>query len=356
VRYFNQGRAAFAALLFFALGGAIPRAAFAQDPSALQQPPAGFVVESVEVRGALRVSPELVQTAAGIRPGATLTAQTVQELILRLVATRQYESVQIFVRNAELGRGPLVIEVRERPMLAEVRFEGLRSLSGSDGPRLGGAGGEARWTRSASPRRRSSCATCSRAAASSSCRSTRRSPRSRAGYRLTFNVTRGEPPLHRRDGVRGEQAFSDAALRGAMRTRPEGFWWFRSGRFDREAFARGPAQNLPAFYGSHGYIDFTVVGDTLIVDPETGKARLVVEVREGPQYRLGEFNVQGNSRFPTEALASMFTTQRRSVLGLPFGRDRQRERGRGVRRALARRRGGRRSSSCTATRGTSSRR
>jgi outer membrane protein insertion porin family len=126
----------------------------------------------------------------------------------------------------------------------------------------------------------------------------------------------------------GNTAFSDEQLQGAIKTKEEGFWWFRSGRFDREAFEEDLRTNLPEFYGSHGYIDFAVVRDTLVVDPQSGKARLLVEVQEGPQYRLGEFNIQGNSRFPTEALSSIFTTQRRSVLGLPFvGGNREREAG-----------------------------
>ena len=53
----------------------------------------------------------------------------------------------------------------------------------------------------------------------------------------------------------------------------------------------------------------------------------MVEVAEGPQYRLGEFTMAGASRFPEEQLRQIFTAQRRSVLGLPFGGAGQREQG-----------------------------
>lgn len=322
-----RGRAAFAALLFLVLGGAAPRAAFAQDPDALQPPAAAFVVEAVEVRGAQRLTDEQVRTVAGIRPGATLDAQGAQDVVRRLVATRQYETVQVYVRGAAAGRGTLVLEVRERPILAEVRFEGLRSLSGSAVRDSAGLALNAPLDpqRVASARRLVRDMLASRGIQLVSIDTTL-TPVD-GGYRLTFDVREGNRLSIAEVAFVGNQAFSDDALRGAMRTKPEGFWWFRSGRFDREAFAEDLRENLPAFYGRHGYIDFVVVGDTLEVDPESGKARLVVRVSEGPQYRLGEFNVQGNSRYPTEALASIFTTQRRSVLGLPFGRDRQREEG-----------------------------
>ena len=65
----------------------------------------------------------------------------------------------------------------------------------------------------------------------------------------------------------------------------------------------------------------------MIVDPETGKARIEVTVTEGAQYRLGDFLIEGNSRFPSDQLSQIFTTQRRSVLGLPFGAASERERG-----------------------------
>jgi outer membrane protein insertion porin family len=327
VYYFDRGRVATAALLFFILAAGPPRVV-GQVAGDVQPPPAGFVVEAVEVRGAERLGPESVRTAAGIRPGAVLSGTAVQELILRLFATRQYESVQVYVRGADRGRGTLVVEVRERPLLAEVRFEGLRSLSASTVRDSAGlrTGAPLDPQAVASARKLVRDMLASRGVQLVSI-DTSLAVLPEGGYRLTFDVREGNRLTIAEVAFTGNEAFPDATLAGVMRTRPEGFLWFRTGRFDRETFARDLRENLPAFYGSRGYIDFAVVGDTLIVDPESGKARLVVEVSEGPQYRLGEFNVQGHSRFPTETLASMFTTQRRSVLGLPFGRDREREEG-----------------------------
>jgi outer membrane protein insertion porin family len=146
-------------------------------------------------------------------------------------------------------------------------------------------------------------------------------------YRLAFNVREGERLNIAQIEFRGNEAIPSGALRSAMRTREEGFLWFRTGRLDREVLNEDLATRLPEFYGERGFIDFAVVSDTLIVDPQTGKARLVIEVSEGPRYRLGSFTVEGNSRFPTEHLERIYTSQRQSVLGLPFGRTEERERG-----------------------------
>jgi outer membrane protein insertion porin family len=146
-------------------------------------------------------------------------------------------------------------------------------------------------------------------------------------YRLVFDVEEGNRLTVADVDFVGNQAFSDEELVEAMRTKPEGFWWFRSGRFDRDAFETDLRESLPEYYADRGYIDFQVVGDSLAVDPQTGKARLVVEVAEGPRYRLGEFTIQGATHFPVDDLEKLFTVQRRSVLGLPFGGESEREAG-----------------------------
>jgi outer membrane protein insertion porin family len=328
VSHFFRGRAATAALLSFALCGLSFRAAHAQDPAPAEQPaPAGFVVDTVEVRGGQRIPDEGVRATAGVRAGSVVNAQLVQGAIRQLMATGNYESVQVYVRGAEQGRGALILAVAERPLVAEVRFEGLRSVSGStvrDSAGLKeGAPLDPQRVAAAQKLTRDLLAAKGIQLVSID---TSFTP-VQGGQRLTFTVREGNRLSLADVEFTGNTAFSDETLQEAISTRQEGFWWFRSGRFDREAFEEDLRTRLPAFYGENGYIDFAVVRDTLLVDPQTGKAQLLVEVQEGPQYRLGEFNVQGNSRFPSEALMSMFTTQRRSVLGLPFGSSREREAG-----------------------------
>jgi outer membrane protein insertion porin family len=329
VSYFNRGRAAAAALLTFVLCALAP-AAHAQNPAPAEQaPPPGFVVDTVLVRGTQRLTEEAVRASAGVRPGTAVNATLVQEAIRRLMATGNFESVQVYVRGAQQGRGALVVAVVERPLIAELRFEGFRSISGSTvRDSVGLKEGQPLDPQKVAAAQKLTRDLLAAKGIQLVSIDTSFSPVPAGGYRLTFTVTEGNRLSLADVDFTGNAAFSDEALQDAIDTREEGFWWFRTGRFDREAFEEDLRTRLPAFYGSHGYIDFAVVRDTLVVDPESGKARLLVEVQEGPQYRLGEFNVQGNSRFPTEALTAMFTTQRRSVLGLPFvGGTREREAG-----------------------------
>jgi outer membrane protein insertion porin family len=105
-----------------------------------------------------------------------------------------------------------------------------------------------------------------------------------------------------------------------MSTRQEGFFWFRSGSYDADEYDQDLGQSVPAVYRSKGYLDFRVVSDTLIVDPETGKTRLELRVEEGPQYRLDDFVVEGNQHFTTEQIERYFEQEEGGLFrSLGFG-------------------------------------
>jgi len=105
-----------------------------------------------------------------------------------------------------------------------------------------------------------------------------------------------------------------------MDTKPEGFFWFRSGGYDDISFDVDLAESLPEFYRRAGHLDFRVTGDTLVVDPQSGKARIEVQLDEGPQYRLAEFSVQGNDAFETQRLEDFYRDDSGGILSvLGFG-------------------------------------
>ena len=105
--------------------------AHAQNPAAppTTAPEAGVLVDSVAVRGNHRILTPVILTTSGLRPGMTTTAFDIQAAIRRLMATGNFESVQI-VQSGEPGRVlTLIIEVVERPIIGEYVFRGLEHVS-----------------------------------------------------------------------------------------------------------------------------------------------------------------------------------------------------------------------------------
>jgi outer membrane protein insertion porin family len=329
-RIFPGGAGLVLALLGFVVAGAA--AAQEQEPQ-LEAPvaPARAVpIDTVLVQGAQRLSESGIQVISGLRPGGQVSAVDIQNAIRRLMATGNFESVEIYSAGDPAEGVTLTIAVDERPLISRVEFQGLtrispRSVRDTVGIRENQPLNPTEVVRTEAMIRN----LLARSGFQVQSIDTAMVPvdQPEGAYRLVYRVEEGPRLTISEIEFRGNRAFSTSDLTGAMRTSPEGFLWFRTGRYDREVLDQDLRQRLPAFYGSRGYIDFTVVNDTLIVDPSSGHARLVVEIEEGPQYTLGDFDVDGNSRFPTDQLTQIFTAQRRSVLGLPFFGGGERETG-----------------------------
>src|SRR5947208_6234988 len=91
-----------------------------------------------------------------------------------------------------------------------------------------------------------------------------------------------------------------------MKTRPEGFWWFRSGEYDDERLHADLQERLPQFYGQRGYVDFRALGDTPAVDEPTGRPTLVGRATEAEPNRAGPSETGGNRRFRTARPGTLY--------------------------------------------------
>ncbi len=315
----NLGRVAVALAACLALVGNGPRAVAAQEAG---QPLELVRVDSVDVRGNVRLDDDIVLSVTGIRLGDQITFRHVQDAIRRLWGTNEFSDVQVSARALDpddpASAVRLVIEVEERPYVTAVEFRGLeriraRTVRDSVGLRAG---------RAYDPSRAAEAEAVVRellADRGVRLRSIGHRLEEITGvegeYRLVFDVVEGERVAIAEVVFTGNEAFRQQDLERAMSTRAEGFLWFRPGLFDEQTFRTDIRQSLPEFYGQRGYVDFTVVRDTLIVDPETGKGRLEIEVSEGDRYRLVDFDVRGNRHFPTEDLKRYYEASRAGLLG-----------------------------------------
>ncbi|HEX7050072.1 MAG TPA: outer membrane protein assembly factor BamA [Longimicrobiales bacterium] len=299
--------AAAAALLSAAAVLAVP----ARAQEAPVAPPV-VVVDSVLVQGNARLQTAVVLGEFGIHPGDTITYRDVNRGIRRLWTSGQFDDavVRVVADSANPGAPvTLVLEVVERPYIAAIEFDGLEHLSASTVKDTADLDDGA-------PLRRANVAEAevlirqllaNKGFRVRSVEHRLEEIEGRAGqYRLVFDVTEGQRVAIAEIVFEGNEAFSDGDLRDVLGTSTEGFFWFNKGTYDEAELRKDIRERLPTFYARHGYIDFAVTGDSLVVDAESGKARLIIGVDEGPQYQLAGFSVRGNSRFPTETLEQYF--------------------------------------------------
>lgn len=264
--------------------------------------------DSVTVRGNKRVASADVLANAGILAGTQLNYRAIQRAIRALYQTGDFDRVAVEcdlddARNVAV----LAIEVAERPLLVEADVQGVERLSS----RAVRDKIDLNYNRPLDP--------------SAVARSVHLidSLYEKNGYflarvtvdsqkigdeavRLTFRVEEGRRLAISGVRLRGNEHLRSKEIVGAMKTRPEGFFFWRKGEFDEDQYAGDLAERIPELYARRGFIDFRVVRDTLLIDRERGKALVDVTVEEGPRYKVGEFEVTGNKHFSSEDLARFY--------------------------------------------------
>jgi len=311
------------AAAFFAvmgLGGAADVGA--QQESRVQR------VDSIVVEGNERVRTENVISWFGVDRGSEITYLEIQKGIKSLFSTGQFKDVVVRAgESAQPGGVVLVLVVDEEATIRRVTVTGLEHVSERqvrDTTHV-----QAGWPY-AEQRVLDAMEFIRTELADEGI------PFARIEYRVEavegddnevdvfLDVTEGQRVTVANVFFEGNERLTDEDLAGAMSTKSEGFWWFRSGAFDEDRFEADLEGNLPAAYRSRGYLDFEILGDTLVLDDQTGKANVTVRVSEGPQYLLRNFEIEGNKQFDTERLRSLFIREEKGLLqslGLRGGDD-----------------------------------
>ena len=315
----SRGRApraaAFVAALAVMAAGDAPAAA--QQAGTGQPVPIG----RIEIVGNARLNEASILGTLTIREGDTLRAPSLRQSISRLWATQQFDDVRVYgIADPADPLAPITvrIEVSERPVLAALEFRGLQNIKSST----------VRDTVGITTNRPLNIGLLTETEAMI------RSLLADKGFfarrvshtiedipdrpgekRVVFEVEEGERVAIADVEFEDNEVFNDDQLRDVVGTKAEGFFWFRTGTFDEDRFRTDLRESLPQHYARNGYLDFVVLGDTLIVDPQTGKARLIVTVAEGDQYILSTFDIEGNRQFPTDELRRYFEQERGGLLG-----------------------------------------
>ena len=268
-------------------------------------------IDSIEVVGNERVEAQEILATFAVQPGQEITYRAVQRGTKALLASGQFDDVVVRAR----GEDPyiLTIEVDEAPLVRRVTITGLENVSARAVRDTTGLTTGTPFN----PQRIIEAKAFIRAELADDGipfaeieEAVVPIPGATNEIEVVLDVSEGQRVTVAEVEFFGNEAVSDEDIEGVMTTQEEGFWWFRSGSYDQIDFDLDMAQSVPSLYRSRGYLDFQVLGDTIIIDPQTGKARLEVTVEEGPQYRLGSFAVDGNTVFDDEELENLFRTRR----------------------------------------------
>ena len=289
--------------------------AYAQAPVGRVEP---VVLDSVDVEGNIRQADLTILAMGGLDRGSAYTIFDIQRAAKDMWSTQQFNDIRVRVEGDIGGHVTLVWEVDERDLVRNFVITGLTSIDRDDVSEATGL--EAGSAHSPGAVIEAMAFIRSELAGegipfANIVERIERVPDRGKEIILYLDVEEGTLVTVADVTFRGNTVFTDIDLRGAMSVQAEGFWWWRSGSYDREKFDEDLQVGLPEFYADRGYLDFTVLGDALVIDPLTGKTRLEISVDAGQQYRLREFTVVGNSEFSSEDLQRNFQPETGGLFG-----------------------------------------
>ena len=294
-------RLKFFALALLALAGSLPLAAQQPDDGRCQTP------DSIAVSGNKRVATSTILSDAGLQAKAQLNYPALQRALRNVFQGGQFDDVQLAcVLSADAQRATLMIKVKERPILEDVDVVGpsvvsLRSVRDKVDLLIG---------RPVDPAQVALAITridsLYQASGFYLAQVTPESTTVGDKIKIMFRVDEG-----RRLAISGVRVLGNAQVPSkdvvkAMKTKPEGFWFWQKGGFDEDKYAGDLGERVPNMFAKQGFVDFQFLKDTLLIDRARGKGLIELTLTEGKRYNVGSFSVDGNKHFSTEEVQRAF--------------------------------------------------
>jgi outer membrane protein insertion porin family len=270
---------------------------------------AGFRVESIEVRGTVRVAPDDVRKAMSTQVGQELDLEKVRQDVKAIYRMGYFHDVTFDAEEIP-GGYRLTVIVAEKPIVAAVQIEGNKDVDTTD---LRAAVTVKERSLFQEEKVKESVNKLKEVAQNKGFidASVEASVAEDAdgALRITFRVTEGPKLKIERLIITGNQYFTQKTILKAMDTSEKGFFSFIS---DSGAFKKDVLENdvrkIEALYQNSGFMDSKI--SEPVVD--RGKKGLIVTIRifEGRQYRVGEIRFSGESGIKEATLRKTVTLQR----------------------------------------------
>jgi len=124
---------------------------------------------------------------------------------------------------------------------------------------------------------------------------------------ITFNVVEGDKFDVGEIRIVGNKSLKEKDIKGKLQT-SELYLFFFGGTLKREELRRD-LDRIRAYYLDNGFLDIAVEDPEIQLDAPRKKLRIVIRVEEGPQYRIGELSIKGNSLFSETEVRQLIKSQ-----------------------------------------------
>jgi outer membrane protein insertion porin family len=302
-----------------------------QQPFALASQNQNITVEQVLVRGNRRIPESTIKIWIATREGDPYNPAQLDRDVRSLYAQGHFSDVKVFAEEGTRGGKIVTFEVQERPLLLDIKYEGLHSLEQSKileefRKRQVGLSKESQYDE---VKARRAAAVIKDMLADEGHPEAKVDPQieeiSRTAVGLTFKIEEGPRFRVATIEFEGNKVFSNSYLRSQMKLVKEVglFTTFTSKDiYHKEKLSVDLDRLRVLVYADHGYLkaqfgeprveEVGRVGNWMPIIGHKGQGlKIVIPINEGRQYRAGEIKVEDNTEFTADDI--------KSVIGLKPG-------------------------------------
>lgn len=268
-------------------------------------------IATIDVVGARTVGARQVMAWSELEEGDVYSAELVAAAIRKLFDTGKFSDIYVYRQDDPEGLR-LIINLREFPRIKQIDFVGNDKvkddkLAEAFGPSVGQFANPAVMIRELAPLRElyqekgyyNMSADIDSSVVDASNLET-----------LVVTIDEGDKVKARNIAFAGNETFDDGKLRDQMKQSTGGF--LKSATFKKQQFEEDKAR-IEAFYRDNGYLDAAITGVDMEFVEENSRVDLLINVEEGPQYRVGRVDWEGNTVYDDISVARLILLERGDV-------------------------------------------
>jgi outer membrane protein insertion porin family len=267
-----------------------------------------YIIADITVEGAVFADPLTIISISGLNKGESISYpfdQKLQKAIKNLWNRKQFSDVQIIADKISGELIFLVIKVKEFPRIAEIVIKNNKAISKEDLMKV-------------INKNRGDIISPYEVYQIQQRIKRKYKDEGRPFARVETGLVQSETPNYYRldiiidEGVKykvnsitffGNKYFDNDDLKGAFEETKTKHWWqfWRSAKFEPSNYEKDK-ELLVNFCRNNGFIDFEILGDTVIYNDKDGTVDIQIYVNEGKKYYVRNIYFLGNTVFPSEIL------------------------------------------------------